>query len=74
MTTSAEPGRKAPYSNDLRWRIVWQWFGMGLSLRKIAENLNVALGTTYNICKLFEDTGSICASIHNENKHIFNDR
>ena len=48
MATSAEPGRKAPYSNDLRWRIVWQRFGMELSLRKIAENLNVALGTTYN--------------------------
>jgi len=21
---SAEPGRKAPYSNDLHWRVVWQ--------------------------------------------------
>ena len=75
MATSAEPGHKAPYSNDIRWRIVWQRFGMKLSLRKIAENLNVALGTTYNVCKLFEDTGSVnCASIHNENKNILNDR
>ena len=28
---SAEPGRKAPYSNDLRWHIVWQKAGMELS-------------------------------------------
>ena len=59
MATSAEPGRKAPYSNDLRWRIIWQRFGMELPLRKVAENLNVSLGTSFNICKLFENTGSV---------------
>ena len=45
---------------------------MELSLQKVAENLNVALGTVYNVCKLFENTGSInhCALVQNE---ILND-
>ena len=41
MATSAEPGRKAAYSSDLRWRIIWQRFGMELCFRKVAENLNI---------------------------------
>ena len=71
--TSAEPGCKAPYSNDLRWRIVWQRFGMELSLRQVAENLNISLGTAYNICKLFESTGSVdnCTSMIAHNR-LFN--
>ena len=57
--TSAEPGRKAPYSPDLRWRMVWQRIGMDLSYRKIASNLNVALGTAHNINHLFRKTGDV---------------
>ena len=38
---SAEPGRKTAYSNDLRWRIVYQRIAMNLPLVKIAQNLNV---------------------------------
>ena len=59
MSASAEPGRKAPYACDLRWRIVWQRFGKGLGYAQIAENLNISIGTAYNICRLFEDTGSV---------------
>ena len=54
---SAEPGRKAPYSVDLRWRIVWQRIGMDFEFRKIANNLNVSLGTVHNIYKQFSLTG-----------------
>ena len=32
---SAEPGRKTAYSNDLRWRIVYQRIAMNLPLVKI---------------------------------------
>ena len=53
---SAEP--KAPYSDDLRWRVVWQRIGMGLRYREIANCLNIAVGTAHNIFKLFERTGS----------------
>ena len=57
--TSAEPGRKAPYAADLRWRIIWQRIGMELSYRKIASNLNVALGTVCHINRRFIDTGDV---------------
>ena len=57
--TSAEPGRKAPYAVDLRWRIVWQRIGMDISYRNIAKNLNVALGTVHHINKLFKRTGDV---------------
>ena len=68
--TSAEPGRKVPYSNDLRWRIIWQRFGMEVSLRQVAENLNISLGS----CKLFESTGSVDNhSSMIEHNRLFND-
>ena len=50
---SAEPGRKAHYSSDLRWRMVWQRLAMDLPFYKIARNLNVATGTVHNVFKLF---------------------
>ena len=53
---SAEPGRKAPYSVD---RIVWQRIGMDFEFRKIAQNLNVSLGTVHNIYKQFSLTGDV---------------
>ena len=56
---SAEPGRRAPYSSDLRWRIVWQRIGMEYSFRTIAQNLSISLGTAFNVFKVFEDTGDI---------------
>ena len=35
MAYSAEPVRKAPYSLDLRWRVVWQRLSFELSYRDI---------------------------------------
>ena len=57
--TSAEPGRKAPYAADLRWRMIWQRIGMELPYRTIASNLNVALGTVYHVNHLFLETGDV---------------
>ena len=72
--TLAEPGCKAPYSNDLRWRIIWQRFGMEVSLRQVAENLNISLGTAYNICKLFESTENVDnRTSMREHNRLFND-
>ena len=56
---SAEPGRKAPYSSDLRWRVVWQRIGMELSFREIADNLCLSLGTVHNYFKRFQLTGEV---------------
>jgi len=57
--TSAEPGRKAPYSRDIRWRVVWQRIGMELPFKKIAMNLNIAASTAYLHYKRFETTGEV---------------
>ena len=57
--TSAEPFRRAPYSCDLRWRVVWQRIAMELPYRKIASNLNIAFGTAVNIYCRFSTTGKI---------------
>ena len=56
---SAEPGRKAPYSNDIRWHVVWQRVGMELQFRNIAKNLCLSLGTVHNHVKRLEETGDI---------------
>ena len=57
--TSAEPSRKAPYATDLRWRMTWQKIGMELLYCTIAANLNVAVGTVYNINQLFMEIGDV---------------
>ena len=59
MMFSAEPGRRRAYGTDLRWRIVFQRFGMRLRYAKIARNLNVSTSTAYRICALFEATGEV---------------
>ena len=59
---SAEQGRKAPYSADMRWRMVWQCFGMELTYTEISERLNVAVSTIHSTCKKFENTGDVQSS------------
>lgn len=56
---SAEPGRKRPYSPDIRWRIIYQRIGMNFSFQKIAKNLNIAVSTAYRTYKTFVSTGSV---------------
>ena len=56
---SAEPGRTAPYANDLRWRAVWQHIARELPFRVIAKNLSISVGTAHNIFKRFESTGEV---------------
>ncbi len=59
---SAEPGRKAPYSPDLCWCVVWQRAAMELTYWTIARNLSVSLGTICHIWKRFEETGDVAAT------------
>lgn len=56
---SAEPGRKAPYSPDLRWTVVWQRIALEFSFRKIAENLSIAPSTARASFKMFEETSDV---------------
>ena len=56
---SAETNHKAPYSSDIRWRIIWQKFDMDLTHRRIARNLSISIGTVHNVLKRFEETGEV---------------
>ena len=64
IAMSAKQGRKAPYSADMRWRIVWQRFGMELTYTEISERLNVAASTVHSTCQKFENTGDVQSSKH----------
>ena len=56
---SCEPGRKQAYSNDLRWRMVWQREVLGYKYDHIAVNLNVHPSTVCRVTKLFSTSGSV---------------
>ena len=72
---SAEPGRKAPYSNDLRWRIVWQKAGMELLFRHIARNLNISISTAHSVYNKFQETGDVSPKIPDgEGKRILTEQ
>lgn len=73
MAYSAEPGRKAPYSNDLRWRVVWQRLAKQKSYREIANSLDIALGTVHNIWEKFVSEDDVSASKQPEREHILDD-
>ena len=48
-STSCESKRTSAYSEDLRWRMVWQREVEKLSLKNIASNLSVDASTVYRI-------------------------
>ena len=56
---SCEPDRTADYSEDLRWRMVYQRIGVGRSYREIAESLNVDQSTVMRTVALFEETEDV---------------
>ena len=56
---SCEPTRSSAYSEDLRWRIVYQKEGMGLSYTEVAKNLSVDLSIVKRVVKLFNNTGNV---------------
>ena len=51
--------RRTPYSNDLRWRIVWQRIAKDLTFQQIDQNLCISTATASNIFKLFQATGEV---------------
>ena len=58
-TYSMEPVRSSPYSEDLRWRMVYQHEVLGLSYRKIAGNLNVDHSTVNRVVARFQAIGDV---------------
>ena len=62
--TSAQPTRTSPYSKELRWRMIYQLYGLCLTYREIARNLNVDAATVCRVAKLFEETGTVNKRSH----------
>ena len=44
---SMEPGKKAPYSVDLRWRVVWKRLSKEISFKDIARSLEISASTAH---------------------------
>ena len=65
MATSCEPKRCSAYSDDLRWRILYQRTALGLSYREIAANLCVDVSTVCGTVQLFERTGNVSKKLYN---------
>lgn len=56
---SCEPGRSSAYSEDMRWRMVWQREALGYTYGQIAQNLCVDKSTVSRTLELFYTTGSV---------------
>ena len=56
---SGELGRTKAYDDELRWRIVYQRYGMDLNYREIANNVNIDTSTVCRVVQRFEATGSV---------------
>ena len=59
MATSCESKRSSAYSEDLRWRMVYQSLGLRLPNSDIAKNLCVDVSTVERTVKLYNQTGSV---------------
>ena len=56
---SAQPHRTSPYSEELRWRVIYQFYGLSLGYRQIASNLNIDTSTVCRVIQRFEETGDV---------------
>ena len=59
MVTSCEPGRTSAYSQDLRWRMVWQKEAQGRTCKEVALNLGVDAATVSRTVARFRETGGV---------------
>ena len=54
-----ETARSSAYSQDMRWRIVWQISVVRLPMKKVAENLCIDQSTLRRIYDKYELTGEV---------------
>ena len=57
--TSCEKRSSSAYSEDIRWRVIWQRHGLGRKCNEVAENLSIDKSTVCKITSLFDRTGSV---------------
>ena len=68
MKTSYEPSCSSTYSEDLRWRMIWQREGLGYTYGEISVNLGVDASTVQRTVTLFINTGSVHKRPHPKDK------
>lgn len=59
VMASCEHSRSSAYSNDLRWRLVWQTLALQLPTKQVALNLSVDESTVRRTVRRFETTGTV---------------
>ena len=57
--TSYEPQRSSFYSKDLRWHMVYQRLGLGLTFKTIGNNLGVDSSTVHRAVERYLSTGDL---------------
>ena len=68
---TAEPWRKAPYTKDLRWRVVWKKLAHKATFDEISRQLNISVSTAQRVNTLFEITGDVSAKVSDRpKKHL----
>jgi len=67
---SYEPSRTSAYFKDLRWRMVYQWLGLDLPLKIVANNLGVDISTVQRNVALFLRTGDVEKNKYDSNNVI----
>ena len=66
--TSIEPARTSAYSEDLRWRMIWQKEALGLTYEEVAKNLGVDKATVWRTVSLFQETGNVTKKVYPKEK------
>ena len=62
--TSSQPSRSSAYSEDLRWKIIWQRFSLELPVKSVARNLSIDESTVRRICTRFNCTGTVSKQLY----------
>lgn len=62
--TSYEPQRTSAYSEDMKWRMVWQSEALGLQYSDIAANLGVDSATVCRTVTRFRESGAVQKKKH----------
>ena len=68
MASSIDKSRSSAYSEDLRWRMIWQREALGYTYATIAQNLCVDKSTVSRTINLFHTTGSVTKRPYPEGK------
>ena len=62
--SSIEHSRTSAYSEDIRWRIVYEREGLGIPAPKVAKNLHVDISTVKRIVKHFRRSGNVKRAVY----------